>query len=159
MRLINILASTVLALLLVASPAAAQDTAEAPAATAQDTDDAVEAAGTWLALVDAEEFQASWEASGDMLKEQVTSAQWFEALSGVQMQLASYAGSTVDLSQRAVVMAQRLEDIPQLPEGEYVMVRYRTTQDDNDFVEVVTLRQDPDAWRVVGYFVAPEEEQ
>jgi hypothetical protein len=148
MRLMNYLASATLALLLLAVPAVAQD-----------TDEAVASAETWLALVDSEQYEQSWEASSDMLKEQVSAADWQQALQDVQTQLATFVGSAVDLSQRDLVMAERLEDMPQLPEGEYVMVRYRTSQEGHNFAEVVTLRDDAGDWRVVGYFVAPEEEQ
>lgn len=148
MRTLNTLAAATLALLLLAVPAVAQD-----------TDEAVVAAGTWLTLIDSAQYDESWNASSDMLKEQVTAAEWQEALAGVKMQLEAFTGEPVDLSQRDLVLAERLEDMPQLPEGEYVMVRYRTAQAAHAFAEVVTLRDDAGEWRVVGYFVAPEEEQ
>lgn len=149
MRFKNIAVAPILALALLVAPAFAQ---------VNDTDEAVTAAGAWLALVDAEDYAGSYDASSDMLKEQVSAQQWADALGNVQLQLSAIDGTDVDFSSRDLISAERLEDIPDLPEGEFVMVRYRTAHSDVNLMELVTLRQETDAWRVVGYFVAPEEE-
>jgi hypothetical protein len=152
MRFKNIAVAPILALALLVSPLFAP-------AFAQETDEAVTAASAWLALVDAEDYTGSYDASSDMLKEQVSSQQWADALGSVQLQLSAIDGTDVDFSNRDLISAERLEDIPELPEGEFVMVRYRTAHSHVNLMELVTLRQEPDAWRVVGYFVAPEEEE
>lgn len=147
MRFKNIAMAPLLVFALLASPVVAQD-----------TDDAVTAATAWLALIDSEDYSGSYDASSDMLKEQVSAQQWVDALGNVQLQLSAIDGTDVDFTSRDLVSAERLEDVPELPEGEFVMVRYRTSHNHVNLMELVTLREETDAWRVVGYFVAPEED-
>lgn len=125
-------------------------------ATAQD-DAAVEAAAaSWLQLVDDSDYTGSLEASGQLMQSSVTAEQWQQALQGVGQQLVALAGEPIDLTQRELIEVANVDDLPNLPEGEYRAVRYRTSQAGHDFAEIVTLQRESDEWKVVGYFVAPE---
>lgn len=148
MRLKELLPLIIAALLLVL-PAAAQEGAE---------EELQAAADSWLTLIDGADFDGSWEMSGQLMKDSVTPEQWKQALETVQVQMATIAGEPVDLTQREYVEAQILEDVQDLPEGEYAAVRYRTEQGDHMFAEVVTLKREDGDWDVVGYFVTPEAE-
>lgn len=145
MRVFRSSALTIL-LLLVPALVFAQDDAEIQAASAE-----------WLTLIDAEDYTGSLEASGQLMREAVTPEQWQQALAGVNAQLAAIAGEPIDLTQREVVEVTTIEDVPELPEGDYRAIRYRTTQGEFSFAEVVTLQDESGTWKVIGYFVAPEE--
>ena len=55
-----------------------------------------------------------------------------------------------------MIEVANVDNLPNLPEGEYRVVRYRTSQAGHDFAEIVTLQRESDEWKVVGYYVAPE---
>lgn len=125
-------------------------------ATAQD-DAAVESASTsWLQLVDDGDYTGSLEASGELMRSNVSAEQWQQALQGVGQQLVALAGEPIDLTQRQMIEVANVDNLPNLPEGEYRVVRYRTSQAGHDFAEIVTLQRESDEWKVVGYYVAPE---
>ncbi len=128
-------------------------------AYAQDEQDVVvEATTAWLALVDDAAYDESWEAGGRLMREAVPMEEWRQALENVNAQLYVLAGDAVDLTQRELVEVADVGDQPGLPEGEYRSVRYRTEQGDMVFAEVVTMQLEDDEWKVVGYFVAPENQ-
>ena len=129
------------------------------AALAQD-DAAVETASTtWLQLIDDADYTGSLSASGRLMQDSVTPDQWEQALQSVGQQLVAIAGEPVDLTQRELMEVANVDDLPNMPEGEYRAVRYRTSQAGHDFAEIVTLQRESDDWKVIGYFVAPETQE
>ena len=124
-------------------------------ALAQSNDAQVEAAQKaaqeWLALLDANNYEATWENAASMFKTQVTTDQWVQQIKQAHSQLDS-------LQSRSVVAARYTESLPNVPEGEYVVVQYRTVYGDMSTIETMTLMKDGDAWRTAGYFVKPEDQ-
>lgn len=146
---IRIALPVILTAFLLATPLYAQD----------DTEAVLDASDAWLALVDEADFDASWEQSSTMMQQAVTVEQWRQAMENAHAQLAALAGGPVDLTQREVVEVTTVENQPNLPEGDYRSVRYRTQQGDMAFGEAVTLQREGDEWKVIGYFVAPDNGQ
>jgi len=60
-----------------------------------------------------------------------------------------------DHDTRFLVAARYTSSLPKAPDGEYVVVQYKGTYADEEWAETVTLKKDPDGWRVAGYFVKP----
>ena len=109
---------------------------------------AEQSAKTWLALVDAGKYGASWSGAAEAFKAAVSQAQWEGALEKVR---APY-GKVVS---RKLKSATFTREIPGGPAGEYVVIQY-----DTDFekkagaVETITPMKEKDgAWRVSGYYI------
>lgn len=129
-----------------ARPAPAESeiaTAATPLAVAQ------EAAEAWLAHVDADRYEASWEAAAEPLRQQVSQTQWEQAGRQVRQQVGAIRGRTLE-------DARHTTDIPQAPPGEYVVLIYRTSFERGSATEqLIMMLEDDGAWRAVGYFVRP----
>ena len=141
------IALTLAALALSASPEAAQDRAApsesaAGAAPAAETG-AIQAAREWLALVDAGDWQGSWAATAQSFRTMNTAQAWQSASEGARVPL----GRVLSRS------AGGEESIPAPPNG-YRLVRFRT-----DFAnragatETLSLAREGSGWKVAGYFI------
>jgi len=129
---------------LVAAPVHAQSNDEQVTA-------AKEAAAEWLELLDANDYQATWEQAANLLKSQVTADQWASQIQQVHAQLDT-------LQSRSLIAARYTTSLPNVPEGEYVVAQYRAQYGGQNTVETATLTKEGDAWRVAGYFVRPENQ-
>ncbi|PSQ98917.1 MAG: hypothetical protein BRD51_02635 [Bacteroidetes bacterium SW_11_64_17] len=91
---------------------------------------AKEAAQEWLALLDAGKYETTWE--------------------------EGQAHAALDsLRSRSLVAARYATDIPNAPEGEYVVAQYKSMYGAKETVETTYLKKDDGTWRVAGYFVKP----
>lgn len=113
----------------------------------ESTDAAVAAAKGWLALVDAKEHKKSWQEAAPFFKEHVKEKQWEEQISSVRKPLGK-------VESRELLGAQFTTSLPGAPEGEYVVIQFKTQfADKPDSVETVTPMKVDGAWRVSGYFI------
>lgn len=124
-------------------------------AEAQSHEQAVEAARQsaqeWLALVDAGKYEATWREAGASLRAGVpTAEQWAKQVRRVHSKLDS-------LRNRSLVAARYTTSLsdPNAPEGEYVVVQYRSQFGEELRAETVILSREEDEWGVIGYFVKP----
>ncbi len=110
------------------------------------------AAESWLALVDAGNYDQSWEEAASIFKEQVTKEQWKSAVGMVQNQVGK-------LQSRKLKSASYAKNPPSAPPGEYVNIQYASKfQNLPAALESITPMLDKDGkWRVSGYFVKPAE--
>jgi hypothetical protein len=121
---------------------------------------AKEAASEWLALVDAGEFEASHSEAASFFQAQLTAEQWrqmveqghnqlnLESFNGRELIAARYTDSPTDQPKMSALSGQ----VP----DEYVAIQYRADYG-KTVIETVTLTRDDDAWRVVGYYIRPED--
>jgi ABC-type glycerol-3-phosphate transport system substrate-binding protein len=146
MRTITQFAALVLLLVcpsLGSAPAlAAQAAAADPAAR--------EAAEKWLTMVEAGDFQASWDEAGEMFREGTTAQAWARQAADGQQRIG-------DLVSRELAELHAVTDPPDAPPAEYVFLRYRSEFSvAGAAVEtVVLIRETERGWRVIGYFVQP----
>ncbi len=123
---------------------------------AQSNEEAVEAAKAaaqeWLALLDADEYEATWEEAATFFKSKVSAEQW-------TAQVRQAHSSLDSLRSRSLVAARYTTSVPNAPEGEYVIAQYRATYGEQETVETVSLKKDEKEWRVAGYFVKPAGQQ
>jgi len=124
-------------------------------AQAQSNDEKVtaakEAAAEWIELLDANDYQATWEQAASLLKSQVTADQWANQIQQVHSQFG-------ELQERSLIAARYTTSLPNVPEGEYVIAQYRAQYGNQTLIETATLTKDGDAWRVAGYVVRPENQ-
>jgi hypothetical protein len=123
------------------------------AARADDADDAVKAearkaADAWLILVDSGKYVDSWSQAARLFRQAVTRDQWAETVRAVREPLGAVKG-------RSLESATRTHSVPNVPDGDYVVFRFKTTFENNESaVETITPARDVDgAWRVSSYFV------
>lgn len=121
--------------------------ASGPLMAGEREDAAREAAVAWLALVDADDFDASWEAAGSLFQDRVDKASW-------AAQVESARGPLGAMKSRAMRSAYFQESLPGAPDGEYVIIQFQTAfENKTRGVETVTPMLEDGEWKVVGYFV------
>lgn len=132
-------AIAVLALATISAPAAAPP----PPATAAAESPPVIAARQFLALVEARDWDGSWNATGQAFKALNSSAKWAEVAARVQGPLGA-------ASSRTLISA----DYAPAPPYGYWVVKFRSRfAGKPDMIETLSLAQEGDAWRVVGITV------
>ncbi len=135
----SVRALAVIAILLVAGAARADEASEKAAASA---------AEAWLKLVDAGRYGASWDEAARLFRAAVSRADWERAAAGVRSPLGR-------LVSRKVASRRYAESLPGAPDGKYVVIQYRTSfENKKAATEAVTPMLDEGGqWRVSGYFV------
>lgn len=106
------------------------------------------AAEAWLAVLDAADYGATWDAAATLLRNAVPRAGWERAARGTR-------GALGAVQQREVAGAQFTRTLPGAPDGDHVVIQYRTRFEHKAAaVETVTPMRDADGqWRVSGYFI------
>lgn len=110
--------------------------------------DATAAAERWLQLTDSGAAGESWEQASALFKGAVTEKYWEGTLARVRVPL----GRTLT---RTLESAAYTRSLPGVPDGEYVVIRFKTSfANKAEAVETVTPQKDKDGvWRVSGYFI------
>jgi hypothetical protein len=128
----------VIALILPAAAIAAED------ASAQARDAAV----NWLALVDAGQYQQSWNEASGLFRSHVTQAKWTAAATSAREPLGALQSRSGPDDVRLVT------SLPGLPDGHYAIFRFNSTfANKRAAVETVTMMMDAGTWRAAGYFI------
>lgn len=109
---------------------------------------ALEAAKTWLALVDSGEYDTSWDQAASFFKSAVTKDQWGASLRAVRKPLGAVAS-------RQLASTKYTTALPGAPDGNYVVIQFNASfAAKKNAVETVTPMLDKDGkWRVSGYFI------
>jgi hypothetical protein len=96
-------------------------------------------------VLDAADYGATWDAAAALLRNAVPRAGWERAARGTR-------GALGAVQQREVAGAQFTRTLPGAPDGEYVVIQYRTRFEHKAAaVETVTPMRDADGqWRVLG---------
>ncbi|MGB5364953.1 MAG: DUF4019 domain-containing protein [Polyangiales bacterium] len=112
------------------------------------SDEGIAAGDSWLAVVDAERYDESWERACAFFKGVVPKDQWVTQVAGVRGPLGSVLS-------REVASAEYSTKLPGAPDGEYVVIQYRTKFENKaSAIETVTPMRDPDGvYRVSGYYI------
>ena len=107
------------------------------------------AAEKFLALTDADDAPAAWQAAGKQFRDSVTQEDWAKGLNEVRAPLGA-------LIERTQLSSQFTNNFPgAAAEGEYALIVFRTSfAKRTDSRETVTLEREPDGvWRVIGYLI------
>jgi len=116
--------------------------------TAEEEEEAAKhAALEWLALVDARQYEASWEEAASLFKAQVSAPDWAKAVAAARKPLG-------DLGDRQLISASYAISLPGAPDGAYVVIQFQTNFENKaQAVETVTPMLDEGKWRVSGYYI------
>lgn len=121
-----------------------------PALLAEDANvaEAKKAARSWLAEVDAGQYAKSWDDAAELFRNAVTKEAWQQALDAARAPLG-------EVLERRLESAQFARELPGAPDGEYVVIQYKTRFGNKaSAVETITPMRDPDGvWRVSGYYI------
>ena len=109
---------------------------------------ATAAADAWLALIDADDVQKSWEEAASLFRAAVTAEVWGDSLHKA-------LGPIGKPMERELDTATYKSELPGAPDGHYVILTYNTRFENKAHgVETVVPMMDADgSWRVSGYFV------
>ncbi len=109
---------------------------------------ALQAAESWLILVDGGQYRNSWMEASGFFKSQVPEEKWVSEIS----RLRPLFGPVIN---RTSLKAKYMTSAPGAPDGEYVLILFETSFGKKQkAIETVTTMLDPDgAWRVSGYFI------
>ncbi len=112
------------------------------------TDEGIAASAAWLEIVDAQRYGDSWQQACAYFRGLVPKERWEKQLAGVR-------GPLGPVLSRELTSAEYARKLPGAPDGEYVVIQYRTKfQNKIDAVETVTPMRDPDGvFRVSGYYI------
>lgn len=108
---------------------------------------ATDAAVKFLYLIDNGEYGQSWEVASAHLQETISKEEWEKKLEEVR-------GAIGSVTERVKDDVTYLEAAGDMPEGEYVVIRFNTSFSERKFmIENVTLHLAAGSeWRVGGYF-------
>jgi len=114
---------------------------------------ATDAAQQWLALVDAGQYDQSWDQASSPFKEKVTKEQWRSTMSSGRAPLGK-------MESRQFKDGQYETSLPGAPAGKYFVIQYRTKfANSGPMIETITPMLDKDGtWRVAGYYMRPDKE-
>ncbi len=108
----------------------------------------VDAANKWLPLLDEGKSAESWDEVGSYLKAMIPKQRWRD-------QVAPQRRVMGKLVSRAVESKQYATTLPGMPDGEHVMIQYKTVFEKKKAAAevVVVSREEDGTWRVSGYFI------
>lgn len=103
----------------------------------------------WLGLVDAGNYDESWNQAAEVFQQHVTKEAWNHDVSAVR-------GQTGKLKSRKLKSAKSTDSLPNAPAGKYIILQYDSSFNAGPAIETVVLMEQKDnSWKVTGYFVKP----
>jgi hypothetical protein len=108
----------------------------------------LQAAESWLKLIDAGQYGVAWDEAAQMFRDRVTRAEWEKMAAAARRPL----GKVVS---RKVATKQLAHTLPGAPDGTYVVVVYETRFEHKErAAETVTVMVDAQGrFRGAGYFI------
>jgi len=107
-----------------------------------------EAAGIgekWLALLDDQKYEQSWDQASSQFRDQVNKDQWVEVLKRAREPM----GAKVS---RATARVDFVKTLRGAPDGDYAIIHYTTSfQNKNDVTERLTLVKEDGKWLAAAY--------
>jgi hypothetical protein len=132
----HLLAALVLGLLVVPETTHAQQ---------KKIDAATQAAQSWLKLLDAGDYAATWTKGAKPLQSKMSKEKWAQHL-----KTKAHKGLGAVKSRSLSSTSHKSKS-----SGEYVVAKYEAQYGSKTMLETVTVKNTPDAWKVAGYFIKP----
>ena len=113
----------------------------------QENQEAIDAAKSWLSLIDSGNYAESWDNAASFFKKTMPKEKWEKTLSGL---LPSYG----KIIERVLISSKYYTELPGAPPGEYVVIQFKTFfESKRGSIETVTPMKDEGKWKVSGYFI------
>ncbi|EGR1501498.1 DUF4019 domain-containing protein [Vibrio parahaemolyticus] len=103
-------------------------------------------ASEWLSLIDNQHYDESWDSAGGLFRSQISKGKWATAVSTIRAKVGN-------LESRRLTMTTSMKSLPNLPDGEYVVIQYQTIFSGKQSTETLTLSKSKTGWVVIGYFI------
>lgn len=100
----------------------------------------------WLSLIDAQHYSESWESSGDLFRNQISKSEWVLAVSSARESVGNFESRSLDAT-------EKMNSLPNVPDGDYVVVQYKSVFSGKKATETLTLTKNTTGWHVIGYFI------
>jgi hypothetical protein len=108
---------------------------------------AEQAAASWLEVVEKGEYGETWDQAAAFFREAVARDAWIEAMQQTRAPLGA-------VSSRELVSTNFANELPNVPEGDYVVFQYKTVFAERpNAAEMITLKMDDGSWKTSGYFI------
>ena len=119
-----------------------------PSGNSEAENAALKSATAWLALVDSEKYEESWEEAAEYFKGAVPKEQWQQSMQSVRKPI----GKNIS---RQLQSKLYLTSLPGAPDGKYVVIKFDSSfENKRNALETVTPMLDKDGkWRISGYFM------
>ena len=129
------------------SPVQPSPTGGTPTDTDSETAAARRAVDAWLALVDAGDYEAAYEATATSFRENVTAEEFRRETEMVRATLGAVRSRTVTTTRRTTTL-------PDAPPRDYIVFEFDAVYERRpDTGERVTAVLEGGEWRVVGYYI------
>jgi len=112
------------------------------------TSQAAKVAERWVKLVDAKKYDESWDQAATLFKKAISKDKWRDTVGTVREPLGA-------LKSRTLKSAKYATELPDAPDGEYVVVQFGTSfANKKSAIETITpMRELDGTWRVSGYYI------
>jgi hypothetical protein len=116
-------------------------------ATTDQSQQVTDAAQCWLTLIDAGNYDLTWDEASSLFQRGVARAQWVAQAKGAREPLGAI-GSRVKPSVHFVA------SLPGAPDGQYAVLQFHSKfEHKHAAVETVTMMIDGGSWKLAGYFI------
>ena len=105
-------------------------------------------AEAWLALIDSQNYAASWDTAASGFRSAITQEKWVAAAQAARAPLGP-------VKSRALKSATATKTLPGAPDGDYVVFQFNTSFGQKaEATETVTaIREKDGTWHIGGYFI------
>ncbi|EHH1032899.1 DUF4019 domain-containing protein [Vibrio parahaemolyticus] len=103
-------------------------------------------ASEWLSLIDNQHYSESWDSTGGLFRSQISKGEWATAVSTIRAKVGN-------LESRSLTTTTSMKSLPNVPDGEYVVIQYQTIFSGKQATETLTLSKSKTGWVVIGYFI------
>lgn len=118
-------------------------------AVAMDLESASSSAREWVECIDSERYEKCWHTAAPFFTERVSVDEWIASVSAARGHLGT-------VEQRTVQAAELKRSLPDAPDGEYAIIRFRTiVEGGRELIETVTMMRVHASWKASGYFIRP----
>lgn len=116
------------------------------AGTASEQAEAAAAARGYLALIDNEQYEKTWEQGGSALKTMTNRFVWINTLKVLNQTLAISSARELEGFGFSTQIDARV------PPGSYVLVQFKSQSGKVTTTEKVVMQEEHGAWKLIGYF-------
>ena len=102
----------------------------------------------WLSLIDNQHYGESWDSAGVLFRSQISKGEWASAVSAVRSKVGKHQS-------RSLTTTTSMNSLPNVPDGDYVVIKYQTVFSGQQSTENLTLFNSKAGWVVIGYFINP----
>ncbi|TOH41983.1 hypothetical protein CGI81_24130 [Vibrio parahaemolyticus] len=100
----------------------------------------------WISLIDNQHYGESWDSTGSLFRSQISKGEWVAAVSAIRAKVGN-------LESRSLTTTTSMKSLPNVPDGEYVVIQYQTIFSGKQSTETLTLSKSKTGWVVIGYFI------